>query len=66
MDGILDPGGGALLVNLNNRRIDREGGEVVWKAWPTFVLRVLAGRLVFCEGYIDRRQAYADYGVELA
>jgi hypothetical protein len=39
-------------------------GDVVWKAWPAAVVRVLDGKLAFFEGYVDRRAALAALGVE--
>jgi ketosteroid isomerase-like protein len=64
VEEIIDAGDGALVVFNKARRLDKETGEVVWKAWPAVVVRVLDGKMVFFEGYVDRRKALADYGVE--
>lgn len=64
VEEIIDAGDGALVVLNNARRLDKETGEVVWKAWPAVVVRVLEGKMVFFEGYVDRRKALADLGVE--
>jgi hypothetical protein len=64
VDEIVDAEEGAVLVLIKFLRKDRETDEVAWKAWPAVVMRVLDGKMVFFEGYIDRRQAFADYGVE--
>jgi ketosteroid isomerase-like protein len=61
---VIDAGDGALILLTEFRRIDRESGEVVWKTWPALVVRVLDGKLVFLEGYIDSRRALEEFGVE--
>jgi ketosteroid isomerase-like protein len=61
---VIDAGDGALIVLGEFRRIDRETGEVAWKTWPASVVRVLDGKLVFFEGYIDSRKALEEFGVE--
>jgi hypothetical protein len=64
IEEILDAGEGAMILLLKINRVDNESGEVVWKAWPAVVLRIKDGKCVFFEGYIDRRQALADFGVQ--
>ena len=64
VEEIIDAGGGALVLYNKMLRIDKETGEVGWKAWPATVVRVLDGKIAFFEGYIDRRKALADLGVE--
>ena len=61
---IIDAGDGAVITIAEFKRIDRETGEIAWKTWPAAVLRILDGKLVFWEGYIDSRKALADFGVE--
>jgi ketosteroid isomerase-like protein len=61
---IVDAGDGAVIVLSETRRIDRDTGEVGWKTWPGLVMRVLDGKLVFFEGYIDSRKALEEFGVE--
>jgi ketosteroid isomerase-like protein len=61
---IVDAGAGAVITISELKRVDRETGEVVWKTWPAAVLRVLDGKCVFFEGYIDSRRALEDFGVE--
>jgi hypothetical protein len=38
--------------------------EVDLLAWPTAVLRVREGKIVFLEGYRDRRKAFSDLGLK--
>jgi ketosteroid isomerase-like protein len=64
VEEIVDAGEGALVILAKVRRVDGDSGEVVWKAWPAAVVRVLDGKLVFFEGYVDRRAALAALGVE--
>jgi hypothetical protein len=64
VEEILDAGGGALVVLTKFSRIDADSGEVEWKAWPAAVMRVNGGKMVFFEGYVDRRDAFSDYGLE--
>jgi ketosteroid isomerase-like protein len=64
VEEVIDAGDGAIVVFVKAKRIDRDSGEVVWKAWPAIVCRVHDGRFVFFEGYIDRRKALDDLGVE--
>ena len=65
IEEIVDAGEGAIVLN-KVRRIDKETGKVVFKAWPAIVVRVHNGKFVFFEGYVDRRKALADLGVEQA
>jgi hypothetical protein len=64
VEEVIDAGEGAIILFNKVLRKDKESGAVVWKAWPAVVARILDGKFVFFEGYIDRRQALADYGVE--
>jgi ketosteroid isomerase-like protein len=64
VEEVVDAGEGAVILLNKVLRKDRESGEVVWKAWPAIVVRVLGGKIVFWEGYIDRRKALVDLGVE--
>jgi ketosteroid isomerase-like protein len=64
VDEVIDAGDGAIVVFVENKRIDKETKEVAWKAWPALVVRVLDGKLVFFEGYVDRRRAMADLGLQ--
>jgi ketosteroid isomerase-like protein len=64
VEEVIDAGEGAIIGRIKFMRVDRETGEVAWKAWPAVVLRVHNGKLVFFEGYIDPRRALADFGVE--
>jgi ketosteroid isomerase-like protein len=61
----IDAGKGTvlLLAAVTRRAIDTD--EVVLRAWPANVFRVRRdGRIVFLEGYQDRRKAFADLGLE--
>jgi hypothetical protein len=66
IEEIVDAGEGAVVLLNSVRRVDKDTGEVVFKAWPANVVRVHNGKFVFFEGYIDRRKALADLGVEQA
>jgi hypothetical protein len=66
IEEIVDAGEGAIVLLNKVRRVDKETGEVVFKAWPAAVVRVHNGRFFFFEGYVDRRKALADLGVEQA
>ncbi len=66
VEEIVDAGEGAVVVLLEVRRVDKETGEVAFKAWPANVVRVQDGKFVFFEGYPDRRKALADLGIEQA
>jgi ketosteroid isomerase-like protein len=61
---VIDAGDGAVIAISEFRRVDRDTGEVAWKTWPAAVVRVLDGKCVFFEGYIDSRRALEDFGVE--
>jgi hypothetical protein len=63
VEGMIDAGGGAVVVLLEVERRNRETGKVGLKAWPANVMRVHNGRVVFLEGYVDRRRALADLGL---
>jgi ketosteroid isomerase-like protein len=64
LEELIDAGEGAVIAFNEARRINRDTGETEWKTWPAVVLRVHLGRIVFFEGYVDRRRALADYGLE--
>ena len=66
IEEIVDAGEGAVVLLNKVRRVDKETGKVVFKAWPAAVVRVHNGKFVFFEGYVDRRKALADLGVEQA
>lgn len=66
IEEIVDAGGGAIVLLNRVRRVDKKTGEVVFKAWPAMVVRLHDGKFVFFEGYVDRRKALADLGVEQA
>lgn len=59
-----DAGGGALVSMLEVERRDPETGEVGMTVWPAIVIRVHRGKIVFLEGYVDRRKALAALGIE--
>lgn len=61
---LIDAGGGALVSLVEVERRDRSSGEVVLKAWPAIVVRIHEGKIVFLEGYVDRRKALAALGVD--
>jgi ketosteroid isomerase-like protein len=61
---VIDAGDGAVIAISEFRRVDRDTGEVAWKTWPAAVMRVLDGKCVFFEGYVDSRKALEDFGVE--
>jgi len=63
VEEIIDAGEGAIVLLNRVRRLDKETGEAVFKAWPANVVRVHGGRVVFFEGYVDRRQALANFGL---
>jgi hypothetical protein len=63
VEEIIDAGEGAILLLNRVRRIDKETGEVAFKAWPANVIRVHDGKMVFFEGYVDRRAALAALGL---
>ncbi len=54
---LIDAGDGALIALVDVKRFDRAAGKLEWKAWPAFVVRILDGKVVFFEGYVDRRKA---------
>jgi hypothetical protein len=64
VEDIVDAGEGALIVFVKFLRKEKDTGKVAWKAWPAIVMRIHEGKMVFNEGYIDRRKALADLGVE--
>jgi ketosteroid isomerase-like protein len=64
IEEVIDAGDGALVLFTRIERLDQETGKVAWKAWPAMVARVNDGKIVFLEGYVDRRKALAELGVE--
>jgi limonene-1,2-epoxide hydrolase len=64
MTDLVDAGEGAVIAITEFKRLDKDTGEVAWKTWPATVLRVLDGKIVFWEGYVDSRKALEDFGVE--
>ena len=65
LERIVDAGNGAVIMLHTVIRRSRETGEVELRAWPAVVLRVREGKIVFLEGYRDRRKAFSDLGLEL-
>ncbi len=61
---LIDADGGALVSMLEVERRNPETGEVGMTAWPAIVNRVHRGKIVFLEGYVDRRKALADLGID--
>ena len=64
IEEIIDAGGGAIVLLHKLRRVDKETGKVVFKAWPAAVVRVHDGKFLFFEGYVDRRRALAEFGLQ--
>jgi hypothetical protein len=64
LEDLRDGGEGALAGLFEVERRDRESGKLDWKAWPAIVMRVHGGRIVFLEGYIDRREALDALGLD--
>jgi len=60
---LVDAGDGALIAMLEVERRNRESGEVVLKAWPAIVTRIDGGKVVFLEGYVNRRKALEALGL---
>src|SRR3954452_15277921 len=60
IEEIIDAGEGAVVLLNKVRRVDKETGKVVFKAWPATVVRVHDGKFLFFEGYVDRRRALAE------
>jgi ketosteroid isomerase-like protein len=63
LEELIDASEGALIAIVKVERRNRESGEVEWKAWPALVVRIFEGRVVFLEGYVDRRKAIEDLGI---
>jgi ketosteroid isomerase-like protein len=61
---IIDAGDGTVLVLQTVTRRNLQTGEVELRAWPAAVFRVREGKIVFLEGYGDRRKAFTDLGLE--
>jgi ketosteroid isomerase-like protein len=66
LERIIDAGDGTVIVLHTVVRRDPETGEVEMRAWPAIVARVRDGRIVFLEGYRDRRKAFSDLGLDPA
>src|SRR3954452_18769132 len=64
IEEMIDAADGAIVLLTKVERIDKETGKVVFKAWPANVVRVLDGRMAFFEGYVDRRRALAEFGLD--
>jgi ketosteroid isomerase-like protein len=64
VEDVIDAGEGAVIAMTKVKRLEKGTGEVAWKAWPAVVMRVHGGKMVFNEGYVDRRKALDDLGVE--
>ena len=45
-------------------RRNPDSGEVELRAWPAAVFRVRGGKIVFLEGFQDRREAFSDLGID--
>jgi ketosteroid isomerase-like protein len=54
----------ALLAEDTVVRRDPETRRVEMRACPAIVARVRDGKIVFLEGYRDRRKAFSDLGLE--
>jgi ketosteroid isomerase-like protein len=61
---VIDGGDGVVIAITEFKRLDRDTGEVAWKTWPAAVMRVLDGKVIYWEGYIDSRKALEDFGVQ--
>lgn len=64
LERIVDAGEGAVIVLHTVTRRRRETGDVEMRTWPAVVFRVRDGKIVFVEGYMDRRKAFTDLGLE--
>jgi ketosteroid isomerase-like protein len=64
VERIVDAGDCRVILVQKVDRRDPETGEVELRAWPALVIRVQDGKVVFVEGYPDRRKAFTDLGLE--
>ena len=64
LEDVVDAGDGRAIMLQTVTRRNPESGQVEMTAWPAAVIRVQNGRVVFLEGYQDRRQAFIDCGLE--
>ncbi|MFL5907079.1 MAG: nuclear transport factor 2 family protein [Solirubrobacterales bacterium] len=64
LEGVFDAGDGKLVMLQTVTRRNPESGKVEMTAWPAAVIRVSNGKIVFLEGYQDRRQAFIDCGLQ--
>ena len=64
IERVVDAGEGRAVVLQKVDRRNRETGRSEWKAWPALVIRVEDGQITFVEGYLDRRKAFSDLGIE--
>jgi ketosteroid isomerase-like protein len=64
LEEIVEAGDGVLIALLAVTRRSREAGGDYLNAWPATVWRFRDGRIVFFEGYQDRRKALSEYGIE--
>ena len=64
IERIVDAGDGTVIVVQKVDRRDPETGDLELRAWPALVIRVENGKVVFIEGYPDRRKAFTDLGLE--
>jgi ketosteroid isomerase-like protein len=64
VEEIVDAGNGQVIVVQKVDRLDPETEQLELRAWPAVVVRVKGGKVVFYEGYQDRRKAFSDLGLE--
>ena len=64
VERVVDVGDGRFILLQQVDRKDPKTGEVELRMWPAIVGRVRGGKLVFMEGYPDRRKAFTDLGLE--
>jgi ketosteroid isomerase-like protein len=64
LQDIVEAGDGVLIALLKVTRRSHEAGGDYLNAWPANVWRFRDGRIVFFEGYQDRRKALSVYGIE--
>ena len=64
VERVVDAGDGRVILVQKVDRLDPETGELELRAWPALVIRVRGGKVVFVEGYPDRRKAFTDLGLD--
>jgi ketosteroid isomerase-like protein len=64
LEEIVDAGDGVLIALLTVTRRSRDSEADYLDAWPANVWRFRDGRVVFFEGYQDRRKALREYGIK--